>query len=94
MNSLQEQNETYNNFKWELIVEPELSHAKDQSFASPTEVKDHPLSQCDDSIWKKYYDNRSIWEEIEKDIKRTWNEIPFFTQAADITRDYTDEEEE
>ena len=34
-------------------------------------VADHPLSQNKKSIWNKYHEDREIWEEIEKDIKRT-----------------------
>lgn len=38
------------------------------------------------SNWKQYYDDRHLWEEIEKDVKRTRVELAFFMQAIDPTR--------
>jgi len=53
---------------------------------------DHPLSKQKDSIWNKYHDDKQIWEEIEKDIKRTWNELGFFIRPVE-QRQFTEEEE-
>ena len=62
---------TYENFKRELIIEPELKHAQSLDFKILRPVEDHPLSLKKDSIWNKYHEDKDIWEEIEKDIKRT-----------------------
>jgi hypothetical protein len=53
---------------------------------------DHPLSKSKDSIWAKYHEDKDIWEEIEKDIKRTRNEIHFFTRPVEV-REFSDDEE-
>ena len=34
------------------------------------------------SMWKNYFDDVEIWEEIEKDIKRTRSEIDYFGKAV------------
>ena len=47
---------------------------------------DHPLSMKQDSRWKQYYDDKLLWEEIEKDVKRTRVELAFFMQAIDPNR--------
>lgn len=49
-------------------------------------MRDHPLSRSNDSVWKRYYDDKQIWEEIEKDVKRTRVELSFFYQALDSSR--------
>ena len=33
-------------------------------------------------MWKNYFDDVEIWEEIEKDIKRTRSEIDYFGKAV------------
>jgi len=38
------------------------------------------------STWKQYYDDKLLWEEIEKDVKRTRVELAFFMQAVDPGR--------
>lgn len=47
---------------------------------------DHPLSKQTNSAWKQYYDDKLLWEEIEKDVKRTRVELAFFMQAVDPGR--------
>lgn len=47
---------------------------------------DHPLSMNQNSTWKRYYDDKLQWEEIEKDVKRTRVELAFFMQAIDPNR--------
>ena len=48
--------------------------------------KDHPLSTSHNSVWKRFYDDKVIMEEIEKDVKRTRVELSFFYQALDSNR--------
>jgi hypothetical protein len=43
---------------------------------------DHPLNKQNDSKFKKFYDDKELWEEIEKDVKRTRVELAFFMQAV------------
>ena len=47
---------------------------------------DHPLSRQQDSTWRQYYDDKKLWAEIEKDVKRTRNELAFFMHAIDPNR--------
>lgn len=37
-------------------------------------------------MWKKFYDDKTLWEEIEKDVKRTRVELAFFYMALDHNR--------
>lgn len=46
---------------------------------------DHPLSTAAGSKWKQYYEDQEVWEDIEKDIKRTRPDMSFFFQPADPT---------
>lgn len=46
---------------------------------------DHPLSTALGSKWKEYYEDQEVWEDIEKDIKRTRPDMSFFFQPADPT---------
>ena len=52
---------------------------------------DHPLSNQSNSTWKQYYDDKALWEEIEKDVKRTRIELAFFMQAVDPNRNSEEE---
>lgn len=47
---------------------------------------DHPLSNNNNSAWKRFYDDKMQWEEIEKDVKRTRVELAFFMQAINANR--------
>jgi hypothetical protein len=47
---------------------------------------DHPLSNSNNSAWKRFYDDKMQWEEIEKDVKRTRVELAFFMQAINANR--------
>jgi hypothetical protein len=44
------------------------------------------LSTNNDSSWKKFYEDKIICEEIEKDVKRTRVELSFFYMALDSNR--------
>ena len=44
-------------------------------------IIDHPLSTETNSIWTKYHKDNELWDEIEKDTKRTRNETFFFIKA-------------
>lgn len=44
---------------------------------------DHPLSINNDSTWHQYFKDQEIWDEIEKDVKRTRTDLSFFYKAVD-----------
>lgn len=90
---MRDQQKVYESFRNELIIEPELSKEKESEFRQKTRVVDHPLSQDKESVWNKFHEDRDVWEEIEKDIKRTRNEIGFFTKPI-IDWEYTEEEQD
>jgi hypothetical protein len=46
---------------------------------------DHPLSVKKKSIWNQYFQDNVIWQEIEKDIRRTRTDMQFFSDAFDDT---------
>ena len=68
--------EAYDAFKEELIIQPNVKK-------SEKIVEDHPLSTSIDSTWHKYFKDQEIWDEIEKDVKRTRNELNYFFKATD-----------
>jgi len=44
---------------------------------------DHPLSISNESKWSQFYKDLEIWDEIEKDVKRTRTDLAFFYKAVD-----------
>jgi hypothetical protein len=36
-----------------------------------------------DSLWNKFFKDQELWEEIEKDVKRTRSDMIFFIEAVD-----------
>lgn len=82
VSTIRENKEQYDNFVKELIIKPQIS--MEQSVPKKEEGKaliDHPLSVETDSVWAQFHRDREIWEEIEKDVKRTRNEIALFIRA-------------
>lgn len=81
---LLENKKQYEDFMEELIVKPHQSMNKSvpkKEEGASAGGFDHPLSIEEDSIWAQYHKDREIWEEIEKDVKRTRNEIALFMRA-------------
>ena len=46
-------------------------------------VSDHPLSIGKESLWNKFFKDQELWEEIEKDVRRTRSDMTFFIEAVD-----------
>ena len=78
----------------ELIVKPKLQ-ADDASKEEKKEEKGgikevtkffDPLSIQNNSKWKQHFDDKALWEEIEKDVKRTRKELSFFIMAVNPDR--------
>ena len=76
-----------------MIVEPYLidsSTARDESgelkFQTLDKEFDHPLSNTDESMWNKFFKDLELWEEIEKDVRRTRSDMTFFIEAVDRTK--------
>ena len=40
------------------------------------------MSTHDKSKWKKFFTDQELWEEIEKDVRRTRSDMTFFTEAV------------
>ena len=47
---------------------------------------DHPLSTSKSSVWNTFFKDQEIWDEIEKDVKRTRTEMNHFHLATDPAR--------
>ena len=47
---------------------------------------DHPLSVSMNSKWHKFFKDQDLWDEIEKDVKRTRTDLSFFYKAVDATQ--------
>jgi hypothetical protein len=53
---------------------------------------DHPLSRSCKSVWNTYFKDQEIWDEIEKDVKRTRTDMGFFYLALDKERNKNPED--
>jgi len=51
-------------------------------------VKDHPLNKSKESDWNILFKDLELWDEIEKDTKRTRSEISFFLDKTDPQSTY------
>ena len=47
---------------------------------------DHPLSTSTESVWNTFFKDQEIWDEIEKDVKRTRSDMYYFCSALDPQR--------
>jgi hypothetical protein len=45
-------------------------------------LRDHPLSVSNHSLWNKFFKDQELWEEIEKDVRRTRSDMTFFIEAV------------
>lgn len=90
----------YEIWKDELIIKPKLSikdrfseESKEKKVDQPKKLSmlDHPLSTQKNSQWNKFYTDKNLWEEIEKDVKRTRVEMAFFMMAVDPERSSKEE---
>lgn len=81
---LRTQKANYEEWLKELITQPEVKQKEAEGGAK--KMMDHPLSLNNNSEWKKFYSDKLLWEEIEKDVKRTRQEVAFFHMAIDPTK--------
>jgi len=59
---------------------------QESRLAAKNKVIDHPLSVSRDSTWNQFFKDQEIWDEIEKDVKRTRTDLSFFYKAVDPTQ--------
>mmetsp|Transcript_4707 Transcript_4707/g.8028 ORF Transcript_4707/g.8028 Transcript_4707/m.8028 type:complete len:231 (-) Transcript_4707:789-1481(-) len=89
--SLEDNFETYENFQKELIVKPKIQ--KEEAEAKEKQrILDHPLSTSQSSVWNTFFKDQEIWDEIEKDVKRTRTDMHFFQLAIDPSRNKSAED--
>jgi len=81
--------------KPKLRPEDQIEEKKDAKIEQPKKISktDHPLSLQKNSQWKQFYDDKLLWEEIEKDVKRTRVEMAFFMMAVDPDRNKAEDVE-
>ena len=53
---------------------------------------DHPLSTAQTSVWNTFFKDQEIWDEIEKDVKRTRTDMGYFYLALDQKRNISPED--
>lgn len=53
---------------------------------------DHPLSTAQTSVWNTFFKDQEIWDEIEKDVKRTRTDMGYFYLALDTKRNVSPED--
>lgn len=69
---------------------------REEGYISDPEIRkenqfDHPLSVQPKSTWNKFFNDLELWEEIEKDVRRTRSDITFFIEAVDSTKNQNKE---
>ena len=89
--TLEQNFETYENFKKELIIKPKLKAEEDQKKQRQAAM-DHPLSTSTESVWNTFFKDQEIWDEIEKDVKRTRSDMYYFCTALDPKRNISAED--
>ena len=63
---------------YEEYLKEFLGYSKDTKAHEKHMNNDHPLSKSENSHWKKFFADTELWEEIEKDTKRTRSDMHFF----------------
>ena len=66
--TMKENLSTYEGLQKMLIVIPDMQNEENNN---PNFINDHPLSIAKKSLWNQYFFDNVIWQEIEKDIRRT-----------------------
>lgn len=77
---MRENKKTYDYYMETIIVIPDMENEEKNN---KNFVNDHPLSVNQKSLWNQYFIDNTIWQEIEKDIRRTRTDMQFFTDAYD-----------
>ena len=85
-------------WKEELIIKPMLKDEQEREKQSATGIREvksfhDPLSLKQDSKWKQHFDDKDLWEEIEKDVKRTRKELAFFILSVNPDRNSAEDME-
>ena len=70
-----------------MIVKPKLKDEEQKS-----KIVDHPLSRSTTSVWNTFFKDQELWDEIEKDVKRTRTDMYFFYLALDETRNVSQDD--
>ena len=96
--TLRQSKEMYQMWKEELIIKPMLKDEQEKQKVSETGIKEvksfhDPLSLKQDSKWKQHFDDKNLWEEIEKDVKRTRKELAFFILSVNPDRNSAEDME-
>jgi hypothetical protein len=79
-----------------LLKKQYLSKLELDKLNKPVKKKkiiDHPLAISDDSKWKSYFDDMELWEEIDKDIRRTRTNMHFFFMPSKSNSSFITNEE-
>lgn len=72
----------YSSFCKDFMLKPDLRAAAGH---------DHPLSDEQDSEWNKYFKELEEMEQIERDVDRTHQELPFFGGTDSAAKQHRDE---
>ena len=74
-----EYDELINQFSSQITISKEQS----QKAKSKTKINvDHPLSTISNSVWNKHFQDVTLVKSIDKDLKRTRNEMDFFQNVS------------
>lgn len=75
---------TYRDWIQELILDPHAAYTSRDEGTEDVSGFDHPLSMSDDSIWKQYFADCEMMEEIDKDVRRTFPHLHFFNKDGEV----------
>jgi hypothetical protein len=81
--ALKTQQAEYDSYKRDLVVIPTLPRMEPgKQVLQLVEVADHPLSLGQESRWCRFYQDDDARKQINKDIRRTRKDVPFFFEMA------------
>lgn len=66
----------------------QTDNTKKKKFILEFEKVDHPLSKEKNSTWNSYFKDQELWEDIEKDTRRTRSEMDFFQRPTQYPLKY------
>lgn len=81
----------YDSFVQQFLVfknKEKVESKQDSNSLEFVKPQDHPLSKSKESDWNALFKDLELWDEIEKDTRRTRSEMSFFLEKTDPPSNY------
>lgn len=59
-----------------------LAACSDPASVQSAAKDDDPLNEAEDSAWGQYFKDREAYEQIQRDVERTHQSVPFFSSDS------------